>query len=474
MLRRAAAIRTRSRCGARARRLALLLGVLAGMASCDDPCCTIDSRPIPLQRGSSGELLVRVAGEGGPELAVFDTGTPITIWRSRDPGAAAQVHRRDLVLLGPPSTSQPAPIRAVLRRVLTVYAPLGQVGTESDLLAPVGIVGGDLLGMFSVEIAFADPAVTFWRHQPTGDAFLASAGYAVLHLPRRGGGQLDALDPPDGLGQRAPHRFPSSRLLVRACAAPLPFTREGPLPQRCCPDDERRLSSGADLSLLLATGIGPVVLSRSAWQRVIARLPIEIEPQLIQRPLQVANSVEPIPATWTKLPGLALVDREAALADDPGPCSELARARRLEQIAYRQSVSTSLAACALPCDLDPRDLSRAQNSAAYLEIASLVDVAIIEDTNFLLHAVRTEVRPAGPEVDGFLGASALAQARVELDYVASQPRGIFSCQPGSPPESCRAVARCPRLTGGGQRRLCFGLPAHGLPEVCENITTCTD
>jgi hypothetical protein len=103
-----------------------------------------------------------------------------------------------------------------------------------------------------------------------------------------------------------------------------------------------------------------------------------------------------------------------------------------------------------------------------------VDVAVVDDTNFLLHAARTEVRPGGPEVDGFLGAAALAQARVELDYVTSQPRGIFSCEPGSPPERCRAVARCPRLPGPGQRRACFGLPAHGLPNLCDDAMACAD
>jgi hypothetical protein len=457
-----------------ARRLASLAALLAGFASCDEPCCTIDSRPIPLARGPAGELLVRLASESGPDLAAFDTGTPVTLWRAGDPYAPAAVQRRDLVLLGPPVDMQAAPARAVLRRVLTVQAPLGRLGTEATSIAPLAILGGDLLSLFSVEITFAEPAVTFWRYQATGDGFLAAAGYAVLHLPRRGGGQLDALDPPDGFGQRAPHRFPSSRLLVRACAAPARFARDAALPRQCCVEDEGRLSSGADLSLVLATGIGPVVLGRSAWQRVVARLPIEIEPQLVQRPLFVANSALPIPAAFTTIPGLALVDREAALADDPGPCAELARARRLEQVAYRQSLSSDIAACAQRCDLDPRDLSRAQNSAAYLELASAVEVAIVDDTNFLLHAARTEVRPAGPEVDGFLGAAALASARVELDYVSTQPRGIFSCEPGSPAASCRAVARCPRLPGPGQQRACFGLAAHGLPNLCENANTCAD
>jgi hypothetical protein len=444
------------------------------LPACNEDCCIIDSRPIPLQRGPGGELMVRVQGDIAPDLAVFDTGTPITLWNAPDAATRARVIRRDLLLLGPPVARNQAPTRAVLRNVLTIESPLGGVGPEEMPLRPLAIVGGDLLSLFSVEIAFADPSATLWSYQPAGDGFLAAAGYAVLRLPRRGGGQLDALDPADRLGQTSPHRYPASRLLVRACAAPRPFKREDALPSSCCSSDERRLSSGADLSLLVATGVGPLVLGKAAWQRVRAHLPIEIEPQLVNRPLLVANFTQPIPAAFTRLPRLALVDREADLGADPGACAELARARRLEQIAWRQNENAQLAACALPCDLDPRDASRAQNSAAYLEIGGDLEVAIIDDTTPLLHAVRTEVRPSGPEVDGLLGAAALAQVRLELDYVANQPRGIFACEPGSPADACRAVPRCPRLPGKGQRRACFGLPAHGLPNMCENASTCDE
>jgi hypothetical protein len=311
--------------------------------------------------------------------------------------------------------------------------------------------------------------------------FLGAAGYAVLHLPRRGGGQLDALDPADRLGQRPPHRFPPSRMLVRACAIPDPFKRDDPLPTGCCAGDEHRFSTGADLSLLIATGVGPLVLGRSAWQRVRAHLPPDKQPELVPRLLRVATFEKPIPATFTRLPRLALVDREADLAADPGPCAELARSRRLEQVAYSQTLSTEVAACPLRCDLDPKDLSRAQNSAAYVELAGELEVAIVEDTTPLLNAVRTEVRPSGPEVDGLLGAAALVQVRMELDYVANLPRGIVACESGAPTSadtipavSCRAVPRCPRLPDKGPKRPCFGLPAHGLPNMCENANTCDE
>src|SRR5206468_4174379 len=106
----------------------------------------------------------------------------------------------------------------------------------------------------------------------------------------------------------------------------------------------------------------------------------------------------------------ALVNREADLGNDPGPCAELARARRLEQVDYQQSQNSKLAACALPCDVDLRVPGRAQNSAAYLEVDEAVDVAVIADTEVL-------------------------------------------------PEP-------------GDRRACFGLPAHALPEMCESQAAC--
>ena len=195
--------------------------------------------------------------------------------------------------------------------------------------------------------------------------------------------------------------------------------------------------------------------------------------------LNVVYSARPVPALFTRLPRVALVDAEADPATDPGPCGELARARRLEQVALSQSQNPQLAACALRCDRDPRDLGRAQNSAAYLELAGDLEVAVVEDTTPFLQAIRLEVRPRGPEVDGLLGVAALASTRVELDYQSQTTRAIFSCDARAAavtavPGNCRAVGRCPRLPGSGQRRACFGLPAHGLPEMCEDAATCEE
>ena len=486
----------------------LLVAVAAAGSStaCTDPCCSYDSRPIRLERAKQGELLVRVSIDGeGPRQALLDTGTPITIWNAPLTGSPPQVKRRNIQLLG--LTAPPAPVtpadagapaepgdggddgpapadaapataaapatgattRAILNRTQTVAAPLAALPGESGPIAPVALLGGDLLSSFSVEIGFAAPELVLWTEQQATDSFLSSAGYAVLHVQRRGGGELESKNP-EGFGPDGPFQYPASLLVLRACGAPGGFTREQPLVARCCGDDQRTLATGTDLSLVLGTGYGPVILSRSAWNRVIAGF--ATPPVMASAPLVVATSEAPLAAQWSLLPRLALVDREADPAVDPGPCVELGRARRLEQVALAQSRNADHAVCALPCDQDPRTEHRAQNSAGYLELAGAIPVAVIDDGERLLQTLRAEVHPGAPEIDGIIGADALRAARVELDYKTQPSRAIFSCEASAPAADCRAVGRCPRLPEPGQTHTCFGLPAHALPRICDNPTAC--
>jgi hypothetical protein len=446
---------------------AAVLALLIGGGACDEPCCTIDGQPITLIRGPAGELLVGVrTGTTTSGLALFDTGAAMSLWHTARPATPPTLVARTITLVGPAPEGAVTPARAVFRGLITAETTVGAVGTAADNLRLAAVLGGDLMRGFAVEIRFAIPEATFWPREPATDNFLASSNYAVLHLPRRGGGELESQDPGNFLGEHAPHQVPPSRLLLRACAAPDVFRREDPLPVRCCRGEEQSVSTGTDLSLLLSTGAGPTVLGRAAWERIRLRLD-PAPPPGERRPVLLAQSATPIDAEWVKLPRLALVNRQAELSLDPGPCAELARSRRLEQVELLQVQNSSLAACALPCDRDPQASERAQNSAAYLELGEALDVAVIADVEPLLQAVRMEVRPLGPEVDGFLGAAALARTRLELDYVSKDTRAIFSCTPEAAQELCRSVASCPRLPAPGQIRACFGLPAHGLPQMCE-------
>ena len=473
--------------------VALVLAPWLLASACGEPCCDVDAYPVPLVNGPRGELLVRVETPAGVGLALVDPGTPVSFWNVA--GIAPNVVRRDVRLLGPARADGHSPLRARFHDAQMIEASLGVLSDGSidgTPLAPAAIVGADLLAQFSVEFGFAAPELTFWPRQAANDGFLGEAGYAVLRVPRRGGGRLDLLGPRDWIGRRAPVEVAPSRLLLRACAAPSAFRREDPLPLQCPAGDQYLPpnKTGSDLSLLLATGVGPIVLGRTAWERISRAL--SGAPTLEQRPLYLASSPTPIPATWTSIPRLALIDREADLADDPGPCAELGRSRRTEQVELRQSLNQDLpeAACAFPCDRSSPDKVFAQNSAAYLELEGALEVAVVEDTTPFLQALRAEVRPAGPEVDGVIGARALAGTQLEIDYVSSDLRVIFSCEPApSPPVTnpqvapstpapftataaslgrCRAVGRCPRLPDCSQRHICFGLPSHAMPKSCDN------
>lgn len=449
------------------RPLALCLGVAAVASACTEPCCTFESLPVPIERAAAGELLARISedGAGGDgELAVIDTGAPFSLW---DAGTrAGQVDQRRFRLLASGSGAT----RGLFRGIATLSTTLGPVGTAAAPIHPRALLGGAFLSRFSLEIGFGSearpPALTFWNRQPAGDGFLSAWGYAVIHVDRVGGGELEARAPGAAEGPARTYEYPPSLLVFRACAAPAPFDRDAPVPV-CERGQERALSTGVDLQLLLGTGVGPLVLGSTAWARVRERLgdvPAPVPGQLL-----VATAAAPIEAMLTSIPRLALVDREASALENPGPCVELGRARRLEQIAVRQAANPEIAPCVLPCDEDPaEDQPRARNSAGYVELGGRLPVAVVADDTPFLQTLRQEVRPEGPEIDGVIGAGALREARVELDYRSQPARAIFSCEPGASAERCRAVGRCPRLPGCGQQHACFGLPPHGLPQMCEN------
>jgi hypothetical protein len=435
------------------------------MSGCSGPCCTYDSRPIPLLRAPQGELLAVIGANGVRGQAVLDTGTPVTVLADAD-ATRGRIERHDLELLGGGADPAAAPVRAQLRGVTMLHGPLARLQAGGPDL--VGLLGGDVLAGFSVEIGFAAPELVLWSQQPATDGFLAEAGYAVLRVRRRGASETEARSP-DGIGPAGPYQFPPSMLALRACAAPAPFDRDAPLPTRCCVGDERTLATGADLSLLLGTGYGPTIISRSAWSRVVQAM--GVTPAVTRKPLYIATADPgpPIEADWATLPRLALVDREADTNLNPGPCVELGRARRLEQVAVRQASNPDSAPCALPCDQDPNTSQRAQNSAAYIEVSGELAVAVVEDGNPLLGTRGALIVPDGPQIDGILGADTLRSARVEIDYRGQPARLVFSCEVDQP-ASCRSVGRCPRLPSAGQRHTCFpGLSAHALPAMCDNL-----
>jgi hypothetical protein len=471
--------------------LALLLATVAafGATGCGQECCTVDSFPIPVARAPLGQgatpgaMLASAQPPGGGTRfsMVVDTASPVTILAGPASGTL-EIQQRGFDLLD--ATVTDPQVRARFRDIGLFQLPLGPVGDAATV--PGGVVGGDLMHAFSIELRFAAPcsgadpdagaagpgcsSVTFWRHQGASLEFLEDAGYAVLRFTPFGGGETTASSRPDFLGLQGPVTLPPTRVVLRACAAPQVFSRTEPRELCCKRGDEIALARGADLSLLLATGVGPMVLSHSAWMRVAAML--TTTPAMTTAPLLVATWPTPIDAEWTTIPRFALVDGfDPPSSGDEGPCVDLGRARRIEWTAGQtatqmQQPHPAVSACVQPCDTDPSQPSESLNSAAYIELGGAVPVAVVDDAEPFLQALRFDIRPEGPDIDGLVGAGALGAARLEVDYLSDTPRAIFSCETNATPDTCYAASRCPRLPDGDHLHLCFGLPAHGLPATC--------
>jgi hypothetical protein len=453
--------------------------ILAGAAAgCSDYCCTIDSFPIPLSSaplgmgadGQPGGMLVWAQSPtlngGAPFQMSVDTASPLTVSSASADGSRETVSRAFDILGEAPNY----PVRARFRNIDMLPVPIGTVGDAAT--QPVAILGGDLLRGFSVEFRFSQPSMTIWPNQRADDSFLEDVGYAVIHFTPFGGGELDATGPADVLGLRGPLDVAPSRIVLRACGAPDLFDPRTSPRQACCRrGDEISDSSGTPLSLLLATGAGPLVLTRSAWTRMLPGLsPVPAE---TPGKLYLTEAIPALDVAWTTMPEaahIALVNQELSASADPGPCVELARSRRIEWVAYRQANLPAEAVCVQPCDTDPNDPGKAQNSAAYIEIggsaAAPIPVAIIDDSDPYLEGLRADIRPEGPELDGIIGAGVLSRSRVEIDYRSSGMRAIFSCDGESNRQICWTGARCPRLPDQSTQHACFNLPLAGLPAMC--------
>jgi hypothetical protein len=403
---------------------------------------------------------------GVPFQMSVDTASPLTVSSGSADGSPETVSRAFDILGEAPAY----PVRARFRNIDMLPVPIGTVGDAAT--QPAAVLGGDLLRGFSVEFRFSEPSMTFWPNQRADDSFLEDVGYAVIHFTPFGGGELDATGPADVLGLRGPLDVAPSRIVLRACGAPDLFAPETSSRQACCRrGDEISDASGTPLSLLLATGAGPLVLTQSAWDRMKSGLsPV---PTPTAGKLYLPGASPALDVEWAMLPEaahIALVNQESTAAADPGPCVELARSRRIEWVAYRQATLAAEAVCVQPCDTDPNDAGKAQNSAAYIEVGGTADnpipVAIIADTDPYIEGLRADIRPEGPELDGIIGAGVLARARVEIDYRSSGMRAIFSCDGETNRQICWTGARCPRLPDQSTQHACFNLPLAGLPAMC--------
>ena len=385
---------------------------------------------------------------------VVDTGSPFTILAA-PPGASAQTNPATWNLYGyGAGFDPPGPLRATFRGWSVIGVPLYPAGDPTFMTG--GVLGADFLRGYSVEFRFGALCaaggsalcsfMTLWGHLGEDASLLEDAGYAVVNFTPFGGGEITADGNPDFLGLRGPLDVPATRVVLRACAVPDAFSPENGLHRLSlsgCTSGQAALkqASGVDLSLMIDTGVGPMVLSASAWARVVAAA-AQMQPTPITLPLPAPVPPTPAPPSvpplyvatwptpinvllWATIPRFSLINLEAGADNNPGPCVELGRSRRTEIVSYWRVTRPDLDLCGAACDVDPSNTGEAANSAAYLEISGQIPVAVISDDDPFLQGLRFDVLPRGPSSMAW-SAPTRSAARGWSSTTSRRRRALFS------------------------------------------------
>src|SRR5262249_52986290 len=148
------------------------------------------------------------------------TGTPLTLLAG---GPTNETEKVGFDLIDPTLPNPPGPaVRGTFRGVSVLRLPLQPPGAGGDL--PGGIMGGDILRRYSVQMRFGATcttppyvcsSMTFWSHLGPDLGFLEDSGYAVLKFSLFGGGEVTAKGDPDFLGQRGPLVLSPTRIVLR-------------------------------------------------------------------------------------------------------------------------------------------------------------------------------------------------------------------------------------------------------------------
>gem|GEM_PF-1221592 len=389
--------------------------------------------PAPIQvavPGPAGGLMTAVYTDldDGPIAAVIDTLTPRSVVdRLETPAETippASQSLADLTLASACSVESPVDgctptPRAVFpgTALIDVHpcrdgsAPcrIGPAGSELDYAA---IVGADVLSRLAVRIdtTVAPPVVRLFTDQPGSNRRRCAAGESVFGTGLAGGGTLTI--------QGGETNFAPTRIPLNVCVG-------------IDPDDLSDVS-GADMLLLLGTGLGPSLLSESAYGRLLNSFATD-DPRRPPALAELAETTFSLPSgevagRSVTLSALAIADQiDNRTSETRGACGEWnVRASQGENalVAREGRFDCGRTANGPACPCAPSDVPNSAATvisclaAAAIELrpADGLPFVIVPDDLRLLQALRVELRPGVAQVDGVLGMSALANVRVDLDY----------------------------------------------------------
>ena len=363
----------------------------------------------------SGALLVGMQPAGGPETtAVLDLLSPLTTTDPADPNVPPDLTTIDIGMFGliAPSTT-PGPeamsaantverARFVDAQLISLHACTAQgpctVGADNTILNSFeSVLGADSLAGDAVRLRLADQQIFVLPDIGGSDHQRSLDCDAVFDAPYRGGGTLLIAGTETAFGNR--------RIALGTCLGPHP-------------EKSPQVNRGTDALFVVSTAIGISIIGASAYQRYLLTHPLAKPDDPTPHTLYLPSG--PIQGTFGEIESISLVAPQAG--NSLAPCRQIYAHR----ILSLPPVSPKL------CDGNPRDGdcpcedgSTSCNVPGVLELNPILDptappapiqVLVVNDDDPTLQALRTELRPDQPEVDGILGTHALAFAEFDVDY----------------------------------------------------------
>lgn len=383
-----------------------------------------DAFPIDIDT-SSGAIVVGMRRADRPDEAdhqvVLDLLSPITVV---DPGVRElpSVTFTDLTLLGRRGGDGAFDLpraRFVEAQLVSIHPcalddETCQVG-EGTLLPFTGVIGADALAGDAVRLRLGEQRM-FVLPDIGGSSPARSLDCdAVFNSPYRGGGtQIIG-------GTELP--FGNRRIVIDAClgyaqAPPLPATTDAQTGQQWAIPLRQ---GGTDVTLVATTSIGISILNESAYARYAASDPDAVPADGSSTTVYLPSG--PITGRRATISRLALIS--SATTNPVRPCRQVHAHHLFEgyvpkshdECADRGKVTRrvddmELPAIDCPCD----NGNRFCDVPAIVELAAQIDILVVPDSDRTLQALRTELRPDQPEIDGLLGTNALTSAEVDVDY----------------------------------------------------------
>ena len=378
-------------------RRALVSSLLVGCVGCGSSQDVV-SDPFPIAVDmSNGPVIAHVReGSGADQVAVIDVLAPLTVLDA-PAGDPPTRHSADLTLLGDGASGLIPRAHLDLDVTLLHACPDGspcRVGPDATPIEVGAMIGADAFAPNALRVDYATSQLTLFPDIAGDDDSRGRLCEATFDTPFHGGGTL--------LLGGTEVSFPARRIAVGAC-----LSYQQAVPPATISAD------GADVELVVSTGIGPTILDESAYARW-------------RTASGSCADLEKLPTGSVWLPSglmtgkLGTIDRMALVGGtdaDRGPCT-MVFAHHLLTV---QDCASADSAC--PCPTGETSCS----VPSVLELAPTTPIAVlvVPDDDSTLQALRAEMRPGTPEIDGILGTAALHATSMDVD--APNNRVLFRC-----------------------------------------------